>query len=613
MATHRRGGLFAGLLAALVVASGCSPAATPSATPSGTAAGASPAASSVAEGSPEPDALFDTSTPPEVPPATAWARALAAIDDDGRYSLDAALTLFATAYGPLPGVDAQPDLTGVTDRSIAIRAMMAHRDELTPEQRAAVDRIVEIPADAEILTVPPVGAARSHVVLAAVPDGRQAALRSAAADWRARMAALLGRDFLGTIDIAFVNQKGPESELVPGAFARAQTWSDWPGGVFGDCQIKLYSDFAEAAEWDQDGTMAHEVFHCFQLDAYRTIESYSTAPAWVIEGQAAWVGASMVNIQKDYWIDYLQIPTMKLTKRNYDAIGFYAHLAETGTDPWSVFWDMWLAGSNNVDIYVASRATTDAFLDSVASAVTLTPELGTAWTTGGPGMVDQKWRYRPPVAGVAEGRSLSLAAPSFTSAIREVRASSDLVHVSVNGHGRLADGTIDTTVVQDVWYCVTGHTCEPKCAGDGPAVVVRGEISPRFGFALAGGLTGATASIQGVNLPEEDPDKECEEEEENDEFCRRYRDYVAWAESLGEDADVTREMAGEVARRFEGMYPVAPEELKKWVELVFTIYATYAGFEEPYNIPITGQVSGIENLPEALMTMHAYCGIPWGG
>jgi hypothetical protein len=76
---------------------------------------------------------------------------------------------------------------------------------------------------------------------------------------------------------------------------------------------------------------------------------------------------------------------------------------------------------------------------------------------------------------------------------------------------------------------------------------------------------------------------------------------------------VTRELAAEVATRFEGMWPVAPAELKKWVELMFTIYATFAGFEEPYNIPITGQVSGIANLPEALMTMHAYCGIPWPG
>ncbi|MEO5704943.1 MAG: hypothetical protein ABIZ52_07455 [Candidatus Limnocylindrales bacterium] len=95
------------------------------------------------------------------------------------------------------------------------------------------------------------------------------------------------------------------------------------------------------------------------------------------------------------------------------------------------------------------------------------------------------------------------------------------------------------------------------------------------------------------------------------DFCRRYRAYVEWATALGPDTDITQELAREIATRFEGMYPVAPTELKKWVELVFTIYATFAGIDEPYNIPITGQVTGLQNLPEALMTMHAYCGIPW--
>jgi hypothetical protein len=59
------------------------------------------------------------------------------------------------------------------------------------------------------------------------------------------------------------------------------------------------------------------------------------------------------------------------------------------------------------------------------------------------------------------------------------------------------------------------------------------------------------------------------------------------------------------------MWPVTPPELKQWVALVYSIYATFAGIEEPFNIPAAGQVGGIERLPEALMAMHAYCGIPW--
>ena len=592
--TRGRARAAACLLTAVFLASACSQAASP---------GASAPASSTAAGD-----LLGSGTPPPLPPATAWDRALAGIDDDGRFSLDAALTLFATAYGPLPGVDVEQDRTGVTDTSIAIRAVMAHRDELTPEQLAAVERALEVPDGTDVVTIPPVGTARSDVTLAAFTKSQQESMRLLVEGYRWRIATLLGRDFLGDIKLFFFEQAGP-------AGAGADTWSDWPGGVFGDCRIRLFADFNAGPALLRDAILAHETFHCFQLDALRTIEVYSKEPAWVMEGQATWVAAYLVDdFVEPWWIRYLQAPTQPLTKRAYDAIGFYAHLAETGVNPWSVFVDMLLAGSDNDAIYTASRATTDKFLDSAASAVVLLPNLGTAWTTGGAGMVGTDKAYKAAEIGVGAGGRSDLFAPVHTSQLKVLKVDADLVHISSVGHARMSDGILDTTVLEDVWYCVVGHSCEPPCPGDGPAPVVRGTINARFLMALAGGMDGTTASIEGVDVPDKVDGEPCEEPEpSDDEFCKRYRDYVAWAEALGPDADVTQALAAEVARRFEGMWPVAPAELKQWVELVFTIYATFAGIEEPYNIPITGQVSGIQHLPEALQTMHAYCGIPWPG
>lgn len=577
----------AGLLAALIVVSGC----------------AQPAASGTVAPEPRSSGAAIDSTPPPLPAETAWSRALAAIGDDGRFSLDAALTLFATAYGPLPGVDVAQDLAGVADRSIAIRAVMAHRDALTDEQRAAVDRALAVPAGADTVTIPPVGTVTGHVALAALSKDQQEFLRGSAKAWREQMAGLLGRDFLGDIQLTFIDQPHAEG-------ADADAWSDWPGGVFGNCRIRLYANFNAALPQARDQILAHEVFHCFQLDAYRTIEAYSTAPAWVIEGQAEWVAASIIDWPNDWWIEYLQKPRKLLTTRAYDAIGFYAHLAETGTNPWSVFVDMWQAGSSNIDIYTASQATTDAFLDSAASAVVLLPNLSAAWTTGGAGMVSSTWGYRSPDIMLANGGRLDFVTPMFANDIKTLNIGADTVHITVKGHARLADGVIDTTVLEDAWYCVEGHTCESACPSDGPAVVFRGTVNARFLLAMAGGLDGTTASIEGVKFESREPP--CDTPEPTDgEFCDRYRDYVAWSESLPEDTDVTRELAAQVATRFEGMWPVAPPEMVQWVELVFTIYAAYAGFEEPYNIPVTGHLTGIQRLPEALMSMHAYCGIPW--
>jgi len=226
-------------------------------------------------------------------------------------------------------------------------------------------------------------------------------------------------------------------------------------------------------------------------------------------------------------------------------------------------------------------------------------------------MVGPEWAYRPVEIGVTAGVRLDLSAPFFTNDVKTVGVGADMVHITVDGHGRLTDGEIDTTVLEDVWYCMKGHQCESTCPGEGPAVVFRGTINDRFLLALAGGLDGTIATIEAQKFADECETPKPTAEPTDSEFCRRYRDYVAWAEALGPDADVTQALAREIATRFEGMWPVTPPELKQWVKLVFVIYAKFAGIKEPYSIPVTGHVSGIEHLPEALQAMHAYCGIPW--
>src|SRR5688572_2194658 len=68
---------------------------------------------------------------PQWEPQTAWERAVVDVDVNGEYSKDAALRLFATAFGPLPGVDVKQDLRGVEDRTLAVEAVDRHRAELT--------------------------------------------------------------------------------------------------------------------------------------------------------------------------------------------------------------------------------------------------------------------------------------------------------------------------------------------------------------------------------------------------------------------------------------------------------------------------------------------------
>lgn len=561
-------------------------------------------------------------------PETAWERALAAVDADGSFSKDAALALFATAYGPLPGIDVGQDLTGIFSRTIAIRAVERHRDDLSEEQRQAIDAYLEPPADAVRITIPPVeesGASRLataggiEIMLAIRTDPSPAAatlanaaieqaVREVGAMSRSVIASNLGRDFLGAHDF-YVVPRPADVQPIDGMYPNGGTTGVYAGGVFAGCRTVIYAEATNQSAVQLAALIAHETFHCFQADGYRLIEPHKAAPAWVIEGQATWVGLEVGGPSPNYdrfWKKYLTGPRTDLRTRAYDAVGFYAHLAETGTSPWSVFEAQWAAGTDHFAIFEATGATNDAFLDSWASGVTRDAGRGAAWDTSGEAITTD--RYVPPVHAVADGTSVDLSAAFFTNDVRSLSVDADLLQLEVEGHLRLSDGSADLVLHESALFCIAGRDCTKVCPGGDPPPPTDATIGSEVLIATSGSIDGSLGTARGIDLPDcESPSPSSE----SDEFCLRYRDYVAWAESMSEDTEITQTLAAEIARRFDDMWPVAPDELKDDVELVWTIYATFAGIDEPYNIPATGQVAGIERLGEALMTMHAYCGIPW--
>src|SRR5262249_17343576 len=88
---------------------------------------------------------------------SAWARELANVDSDGSISKESALRLFARAFGDLPGVTVEHDGQPIRSGSAAIRAVLAHWNELTPEQRSAIHAASELPADAIAFDIGPAG------------------------------------------------------------------------------------------------------------------------------------------------------------------------------------------------------------------------------------------------------------------------------------------------------------------------------------------------------------------------------------------------------------------------------------------------------------------------
>jgi hypothetical protein len=566
---------------------------------------AAPSSSSGSGGDSSPPATPDPAGSPQWEPRTAWERAVVEVDENGAYSREAALTLFATAYGPLPGVDVQQDLTGLEDRTLAIDAVARHRDALTDEQRSAIDAYLAPPEGAITIEVPPVARLGTMRLVKANP-GLEDAIRDVAEQTRMDIAAKLG-DFDGFMNVHFVPRPA-EVKPIEGIYPNGGTVASYDGGLFNGCNITIYDEATNQSGLQIAALLAHEVTHCFQAAAHGDVLTHNNAPAWINEGMATWVGMEIGGPSPNYerfWDLYLVMPQIPLTSRAYDAVGFYAHLEDAGLDVWGALRPILAEGTNSLAAYRAAGADTEAFVDTWASSVLR--DVG-AWNTDGPGITSSA--YKPGVAIVSNGADLPLSQPFFSNDITRYVLESDIVEIEVDGHARLRGGALDMPIHGSVRYCVEGHDCSKSCPGE-EQPQTDGTVPSSVLLATSGGSEGLVGHVRGVKLEEPKCSDPPSAEPTDGEFCRRYRDYVSWATALGPDTDITQEIAAEIARRFDDMYPVAPAELKNWVALVYRIYATFANVEEPANIPATGQVGGISELPKALEAMHTYCGLPW--
>src|SRR5215213_5696332 len=90
---------------------------------------------------------------PDAIDQTVWQQAVNQVGDDGRYSLQAALDLFATAYGPLPGTTAEQNFGGeqLVHPNLATAAGISHQAQLSAEQRAALDPFPAPLTDADVI------------------------------------------------------------------------------------------------------------------------------------------------------------------------------------------------------------------------------------------------------------------------------------------------------------------------------------------------------------------------------------------------------------------------------------------------------------------------------
>ena len=427
-----------------------------------------------------------------------------------------ALRLFAIAFGPLPGVDAPADHRRVRSASVAVRAIRAYEDELTPDQRTAVAAYLTPPADALTIEVGPVGSATSSpsvalsrggtpaVALAALtlhPAGVPAAvpgpevgnaIAMVARNARAAIAARIGSDIPGPIAVVLTGKDDPNYGYGD---------ATWQGDAYAGCTIEITAKATDAEPLVIINVVTHEVFHCFEARDYRKGD-WGFAPDWVIEGAAEWAAADIApdpSGETEWWDTYLTEPATPVSSRSYDAIGFYAHLVETGTSPWSTFRAMFKTGLNSEEAFAASGASNDAFLDSWASGLFRQPARGSAWDTTGVGITDSAASHLT-IRIHGDGDSESFSTGAYQNALYDVEAQSHFLEISATGRTRLSDGRVDLPRVTESIFCTDPGGCEPLCPDGTPLSPTPTVLGRSFALAVTGGLDGTAGALHGLTL-----------------------------------------------------------------------------------------------------------------
>lgn len=486
-------------------ASAGAPSATP-ALPTTSPPPTAPAVTALLSGSPSASVATPAEAP--LPPlgSTAWERELRNVNPDGTRTLESALRLFAIAFGPLPGVQAPADGRLVDDGTLAVRAVLAHDRELTPEQRAAIAKAIAPPDGAFHITVDPgqawiagSAALRSDVFMPAFepPPDVQARLVQESHNIRSFYAGKLG-EIPGLIEI-FLSGDRPEPQ--PGLLLLGQSHPIYDNaGKYAGCTLVITGNATDLGDAAALRTMSHEIFHCFESSIVPRSD-WDPMPDWIMEGAADWAADQIHPYPPKnarWWQHYLTEPLTPLFWRSYDAIGFYAHLAETGIDPWTVFRAMWTSGIDSATVFKASGADNKAFTDSWASGLLRESSRGRAWDTQEISIsADQ---VIAPPADMGDGGNFTIHVDPYTNWDETLNVSAHYLGVTTTGSARLSDGSIDLVLPAHSAFCTDQAACESTCP-DGTAMVpAPAKLGSASVIAITGGTQGSDLAAVGLNL-----------------------------------------------------------------------------------------------------------------
>lgn len=434
--------------------------------------------------------------------------------------------LFCLTVGRLPGVS----LDGLTkdpnefDGTEAVLYLMHEWRALTPEQQKAATALIDgsptTRGRSGSLLLPASWAMHPpHVMLAgfgASPTGDLPAhdYQSLADNANNAIAPLLGVNPIPEIvDVRMDASSGTE-------FADTTSWSskifiDPNTGDFvrfpdGKCHIKVWNDkFAPLDDPSAMEVLAHELTHCYQDAWAGTYNNRAAQPRWVADGEADWVGATIVPAGQaidKYWPVYIFSPKTIYSDRWYDAIGVFGHLSDITSA--SVVWSR-LASTAVTSQNGDDAATLAAYVQGISTSYFSTwgasyfQQSNYRWKIAGPGHPTYSGPA-PDEAVINPGTVTTISAAPYQATLTSVSGGSDIVGVELlSGYGRIHDQSwvVDTALDASgpVLLCLREAGC--KCDGDSEGTVpdTKKATAP-ISIGIDGGDSTAVVGLGGKSL-----------------------------------------------------------------------------------------------------------------
>jgi len=351
-------------------------------------------------------------------------------------TVDAALSLFAATFQPLPGVQAAAAPAVDADSSI-LSTLSGAQAQLTAEQWAIVDAVI---GDDAAETIGGTGLLRRP---SAVRGERSDLARPIIDEAVATYTSALGWDLAGidleVVELPLYGAGGSMNFSGLGNAASAVPLLDGNTLQYRTCLIRLNVDAPYNPSMFRS-QVAHEVFHCFQY-----VVGFD-GPEWVMEGSAAWAGETFAGGSAQsvlWWRRWINEPQRPLPARTYDAIGLYSLLDQVGVSPYSLISQLINASD---PVAVVMRASGD-LADRWATHYANDPSWGAPYTVIGPGAPATS-AFRFDLFVPNDGTAARFASPpvplELGAQVYSLRTDGDVVSITSTGSAgaiRFGDGT----------------------------------------------------------------------------------------------------------------------------------------------------------------------------